>query len=268
MKTVLSILVAGGLGFGAAYFITAKQTEALKSEQARLETEYQEKVKKLQSELAAERNRLPTIERVTTQVPVNVRRGPEEILARLVELRPVGAARVPTIRKIIHELEDLSELNDASVPAIRNFLAQNTDVDYGVERSSRSDGDERSRWTAPWQRSAPPTEFTLPPSLRIGLFDVLKDIGTPAAEQTLAEVLETTGRAVEVAYVARLLESIAPGKYRDVAIASAKDLLRNPLPIDNPNRLDEQAEGYLYGVLEFYNDNSFASDAMALLVNA
>lgn len=267
MKTLLSILVAGGVGFGAAYFIAAKQTEALKQQQAQVEREFQAKVEGLEAELKAERSKQPLIERVTTEVAVGTQRSPQEILARLVQLRPSGAARVPTIRKIVHELEDLAELHDRSVPAIREFLAQNTDIDYGVERSSRGGGDDRSRWS-PWQRSAPPTEFTLPPSLRIGLFDVLKDIGTPNAEETLAEVMGATGRAVEVAYLARMLEDMVPGKYRDVAIASATDLLRNPLPIDNPSRLDEQAEGYLYGILEMYGDTSFVADARAMLVGS
>ncbi|MBA4147798.1 MAG: hypothetical protein H0X66_06750 [Verrucomicrobia bacterium] len=266
MKTVLSILVACGLGFGMAYYISAKQNEVLKREHAQLEQELQSRVKGLESDLALERSKQPMVERVTKEVLVNARRTPKEILDRLMELRPSGAARVATIRKIIHELEDLSELSEQSVPAIRAFLAQNTDLDYGSERSSRSDGDDRSRWTG--GRSAPPTEFTLPPSLRIGLFDVLKDIGSPAAEETLAETLASTGRAVEVAYLARILEEMAPGKYREIAIAAATDLLRNPLAMDHPNRLDEQAESYLYGVLDMYGDTSFLADAKMMLLGA
>lgn len=266
MKIVLSILVACGIGFGAAYLIAGKQAEALKAEQAKLQAEFQAKIKGLESDLALERSKQPMVQQVTKEVGVVSRRTPKEILARLMELRPSGTTRVPTIRKIVHELEDLSELKEQSVPFIREFLAKNTDLDYGVERS-RSDGDDRSRFN-PWQRSAPPTEFTLPPSLRIGLFDVLKDIGSPAAEEALAETLQSSGRAVEVAYIARVLEEMAPGKYREIAIASAIDLLRNPLPIDNPNRLDEQAEGYLYGVLELYGDKSFLADAKSMLLGA
>ncbi|MEO5802853.1 MAG: hypothetical protein ABIR24_04935, partial [Verrucomicrobiota bacterium] len=158
-------------------------------------------------------------------------------------------------------------LGSAAVPDIREFLAKNSDLDYSVERASGSDTDRRS-WTPPWQRSNPPTEFTLPPSLRIGLFDVLKDIGTADAEKLMGEVLENSGRAVEVAYLTRALEEIAPGKYRETALTAAKDMLRNPITINSPNRLDEQAEGYLFGILELYNDPSFVEDAKKMLVNA
>jgi hypothetical protein len=106
----------------------------------------------------------------------------------------------------------------------------------------------------------------LPPSLRLGVVQVLREIGGDQAEQALAEMLSTSGRGVEVAYVARVLQEIAPNKYRDVAIAAAKDLLANPPPIDRPNRLDDNAKSYLYGVLSMYGDQTFANTAQGLLV--
>ena len=71
---------------------------------------------------------------------------------------------------------------------------------------------------------------------------------------------------VEIAYVVKALQELVPNKYRDVAIAAAKDLLANPPAIDRPNRLDENAKNYLYGVLSMYNDQSFATVAQSLLV--
>jgi hypothetical protein len=71
---------------------------------------------------------------------------------------------------------------------------------------------------------------------------------------------------VEVAFVARALQEMVPDKYRDVAIAAAKDLLANPPTIERPSRLDEGAKNYLYGVLSMYNDPSFASIAQNLIV--
>ena len=79
-------------------------------------------------------------------------------------------------------------------------------------------------------------------------------------------MLSTSGRGVEVAYVAKALQEMVPNKYRDVAIAAAKDLLANPPAIDRPNRLDENAKNYLYGVLSMYNDPTFATVAQNLLV--
>jgi hypothetical protein len=269
MKKLISILAAAAIGFAGAYLIVSNlKDSAFKEERARLEAEWQEKVRALEAELGRAA-RKP--QRVDTQikevnVPVAARRSAAEILKNLVQIKPSGEGRIKAIRKIVHELEDLAQLKGESLPAIREFLARNEDLDYSTERTNRDEGD-RGRWTPPWQRTGPSTEFTLPPSLRIGLFDVLKEIGSSDAEQILGEVLGTSGRAVEVAYLTRLLEEMAPGKYREIAINAAKDLLRNPLAIDNPNRLDEQAEAYLYGILELYKDVSFSEEAKRLLVS-
>ncbi len=269
MKYLLSILIAGGVGFAAAYVaVSNRESSERREEIARLEAEWRKEKDALEAALREEQSKPAMIEHVERQVAVAARRDPKAILDNLLTLKPAaGHARIRTIRKIVHELEDLAELNNAALPAIREFLAQNFDLDYASERD-RGDGEDRRGWTPPWQRSAPPTEFTLPPSLRIGIFDVLRDIGTVEAQEVLAGVLESSGRAVEVAYVTRALEEIAPGRYREAALAAAIDLLKNPLPIDNPNRLDEQAEGYLYGILELYNDHSFAGEAKRLLVSA
>ncbi len=270
MKTVVSVLVALVVGFGAAFAIVSAQKEAaLNNQRAKLEAQWRTEKEQLEAEFLGKRKGGKT-QTIRTEVAVTAHRTAEEILQNLLTLKPVGNGRIAVIRKIVHELEDLASLKDDAVPPIREFLARNEDLDYSERPSSEeSDRDrERSRWRPSWSRSSPPTEFTLPPSLRIGLFEVLEQIGSQAAEEALAEVLGTSGRAVEVACVARMLENLAPGKYRDQAIAAAKDLLRNPLPIDNPNRLDEQAEGYLYAVLDMYKDTSFAQDAAKQLVTA
>lgn len=267
MKILVTILLAASTGFAAAYFYVSNQNEAaVKAERAKVEAHWKAENEKLQSELAAAKNQQPRIEQVKTEVPVATKRSAREILDNLLTLQPSGANRISTIRKIVHELEDLAELKNDAIPDIRDFLARNADLDYSVERDRSSDGDRR--WTPPWQRTNPPTEFTLPPSLRIGLFDVLKDIGGEQAEQLMAEVLGSSGRAVEVAYLTRALEDIAPGEYRETALAAARDLLRNPITINNPNRLDEQSEGYLFGILELYSDGTFVPDAKRMLVNA
>jgi hypothetical protein len=79
-------------------------------------------------------------------------------------------------------------------------------------------------------------------------------------------MLSTTGRGVEVAYLAVMLEQMAPGKYRDAAISAAKELLLTPPSAENLDRLDTLAKSYLYGVLEFYKDTSFAANAQQVLV--
>jgi hypothetical protein len=109
-------------------------------------------------------------------------------------------------------------------------------------------------------------DWVVPPSLRLGLVGTLKEIGGEESEQALAEMLSSTGRGVEVAYLTVMLEEIAPGKYRDAAIAAAKELLMNPPAVDSPDNLDQLSKSYLYGVLEFYKDTSFAINAQQMLV--
>ena len=79
-------------------------------------------------------------------------------------------------------------------------------------------------------------------------------------------MLSTTARGVEIACLARVLEEIAPGKYRDAAIAAARELLMNPPAIDNPNQFDDLSRSYLFGVLEFFHDTSFSVNAQQMLV--
>src|SRR5207244_3337077 len=82
----------------------------------------------------------------------------------------------------------------------------------------------------------------------------------------LADTLRITGRGVEVAYLTRVLQQIAPFKYRDLAVSAAKELLNNPLNANSSNALDKFERNYLYGVLAFYNDNSLSIQAQSQLV--
>ncbi len=271
MKTLIAIIVAASTGFAAAYFYVSNQNEtALKTERTKAEEQWKTEKQQLEHALAAAKNRSEKVESVTKEVAVVSHRSAKEILDNLLTLQPTGANRISVIRKIVHELEDLATLGNEAVPDIRAFLARNADLEYSTStRGDRGEHDYGGRGgQPPWQRSTPSTEFTLPPSLRIGLFDVLKDIGTDEAIAAMGEVLGTSGRAVEVAYLARALEEVAPEKYRDTALNAAKDLLRNPITVNNPNRLDDQAEGYLFGILELYNDASFVEDAKKMLVDA
>src|SRR5262249_21362307 len=66
---------------------------------------------------------------------------------------------------------------------------------------------------------------------------------------------------------ARVLQGEAPEQYREVSIQAAKELLTNPPSIDQPNRLDENARAYLYGVLSMFGDKSFTETARGLLLS-
>lgn len=158
------------------------------------------------------------------------------------------------MKRILHEFESLVDAGEAALPAIRAFLDRNEDLDFQTAgfKGSR-DGNVQ-------------TDFLMPPSLRLGLFDALRRIGGAQSEAMLADVLKTTARGVEVAYLARVLQEIAPNKHRDAAIAAAKDLLANP--VAEAAALDKNDRNYLYGVLAFFNDSSQVAVAQGQLLAA
>jgi hypothetical protein len=297
MKIILACLAAAGVGFGAAYlYVSNEQTTAFQKEKSALESQWTESKDKLERELREAKNRAGRVEQVTETVEVvkTVQKTPKEILDKLVQIKPAaGNARYASIREIIHHLESLAEIGPGALPTIRTFLKQNVDVSYERERErpQNADGTPQTAggpggqggpgggdrggfgggpppWAGGGGNELPRTEDYYPYSLRIGLYDVVKKIGGGEAETILAESLQTTGRGVEVAHLTQLLEEIAPNKYAALAISAAKDLLANPLTIENPTRLDEQSKTFLYAILRKYNDLTFVPTAQQLVIQA
>jgi len=109
--------------------------------------------------------------------------------------------------------------------------------------------------------------FEQAPSLRIGLIDILKEIGGSSAEAALGEILAKTARGFEVAYTAKTVrDMIGPDAFRDEALEAAHALLNDPVEVSNPNSYDRNAKRYLFSVLEMYNDQTFIQSAQGLLV--
>lgn len=279
MKILISVLLSAGIAFGLSNWLASnRQAADRQAAQARWESEKAA----LESALAeAKSHSSPTLAAAPAAAPATVAKSrqpaPAELLQTLLTIKPgAGAARNRNIRLVIHHLESLRECGPAALPVIRDFFAQNQDMDYTTEDSvdpadqnsgGRGGGRGGSRWS--FRRGGElRTDFVLPPSLRLGLADVVRAIGGPDAEKILATVLQTTGRGIEVAYLAKTLDEISPGNYREMALTSAKDLLANPLPIEHPNNADDMAEGYLFEVLKSYNDTSFAANAQAQLITA
>ena len=273
MKTVIAVLVAVVLGFAAGCLYLSRKNAERSAQGSAEESNWAAEKAALEQQLAEARRRMPEVRTVTRTLnnTVTNKLAPEEILARLAKLNPETSedSRNTVLRQIVHHLQLLADLQDEALPVIRDFLKQNKDIDYSTdvlnaagERVSRTGA---SSWTT---RHATLTDFLVPPSLRLGLIDVLDQIGGEGAQAILAEVLDTTGRGVEVAHIARVLQSEAPDKYKENALKAAKDLLANPPAIDQPNRLDENARAYLYQVLAMYNDTSFAQAAQQQLITA
>ncbi len=270
MKTVLTYLLAGAMVLAIAYGVVSHNKNAqLRLELANAQAQWEREKADLEAALTAARAKAAMPPRVITETVTksygtNVY-SPQEILEELISLDPkeTDETRNQTLRMIIAQFQRLADCDRKALPVIREFLVKNQDV-YYTSGDLTATG-ERARRATPTFNPAR-TDFLVPPSLRLGLMDVLKRIGGQEAENILAEVLATTGRGVEVAYLARILEQIAPSKYRDAAITAAKELLLNPPPVDSPNRLDDNARAYLYEVLKMYGDTTYVAEAQAKLV--
>lgn len=105
----------------------------------------------------------------------------------------------------------------------------------------------------------------VPPSLRFGLLDVVRLIGGAESEKLLAEILGTTGRGVELAWIARALQQFAPNKYRDIAVAGACELLDRPLAAEG-SLLDRSDRDHLFSILAMYGDTGYVASAQAHIV--
>jgi hypothetical protein len=283
MKILLAVILALGVGFAAAYFIVSSQKNA------------QLEQLKARPPVAVAAPASPPEEKIimvpAPAAPAPAVESPQEILDELLNIK-LGAdnSRNADLRLIVFKLETLKQRGADAVPSIRSFIGRNVDVNYSQQDVASSDSSKaavaahglgrvnigglagmtgrgvvarRARNLQSLQ-----ADWVVPPSLRLGLVGVLKQIGGADSEQALAEMLNRTGRGVEIAYLTVTLEEVAPGKYQNIAITAAKELLLTPPAIDNPDNLDQLSKSYLYGVLEFYKDTSFASNASQMLVGA
>lgn len=276
MKSVLVLCVAVCVASVATYLVVSNQRAAQSQhERDLLKAAWDAERAELEAALKAAKQRgsLPTASPAADSAAG--RSSARDILELLkkTKVQP-GDQRIVSVRRIVHELESLVDLGPEALPAIREFLGKFEDVDYSGEVHDELDlpreGDSKERVPpVPGLAAARPgqrLDGILAPSLRLAVVQVLKEIGGDSAEQVLAEMLSTSGRPVEVAYVAKALQDIVPNKYRDIAVAAAKDLLSNPPAIDRPNRLDDEGKNFLYGVLSMYNDQTLATNAHNILV--
>ncbi|MDB6129102.1 MAG: hypothetical protein JWM04_209 [Verrucomicrobiales bacterium] len=264
MKILAAIILSASIAFAAAWFFLSSQNRAaLNEEQARHELS-----------LKAERDRLRSDDRpafspsaTPASTPAARRVTSAEIMEKLKGMRVgSGPQRNQSLRQVVHLLETLVEQGTESIDPIKTFLALNQDVGYSTAANSETLAADSAARTRVFTTIKVSTDFLVPPSLRLGLMSALKEIGGPEAQKVLAGVLSTSGRGVEVASLARILEEMAPGVYRDVALSAAKDLLANPLAVQNPDNMDQNTKAYLYSVLALYHDTSFVDSARQLLV--
>jgi hypothetical protein len=261
MKKMLVATLGASVGFAvAAWVVSDRLTMRHAMQLAEQQAAWQAEKTALRSALEASMAHSKAIAVSAAPTPaaapaVPTKLSPAEIVAKLLALKSPPANQTRASRQVIYWLEELIAAGPAALPAIRDFLNRNEDIDFApvsqgrVGRSGNLDS-------------------ILPLSLRFGLFDAAKQIGGVQAETLLAEVLGATGRGVEVAWLARTLQEIAPNKYRDVALAAARELLARPLMTNLAGPLDRNEREQLFSVLTLYGDTSYVGAAQAQLLRA
>ncbi len=138
-------------------------------------------------------------------------------------------------------LQALAAQGAAAVPAIRQFLEQNVDLSFGKE------GAESAGAAA----------------LRVGLLDVLRQIGGPEALALSRQVLQTTTEPLEIALLARNLEEAAPGQYRQEFLDAARGTLGTIIQ----GQMTNVDVGPLFQALQTYGGAGVADDLEKMAPN-
>jgi hypothetical protein len=256
MKRLILLLLMTGIGFAAGAFLVNRQQAARHARELEVQrAAWEAETAELAAALEQARARRPAAAVIapsaTPVAPAVVAAPPDptDLLKQLAALQIApGPGQGRAMREVIALLSQLAQLGPPALPAIRQFLVSGQDVAYEAP-GGKGLRDVKSL-----------TDALLPPSLRFALFEVVRQIGGEDAEQILAEALSATRRGLELAYLTEVLEQMAPGKFRDTALAAARSLLAGGTGAD---RLDRD---YLYGVLRRFNDATFVSTAQAQLV--
>lgn len=133
-------------------------------------------------------------------------------------------------------LDRLVQEGAQAVPAIREFLAREVDVDYASVQNGGLLGTT---------------------SLRSAMFDALRQIGGPESISLALEVMQTTTRPDEIARLARDLDAAAPEQYRDAAITAARTALARTTPNSALPPVDTSP---LFEVLQKFGDANIIPD--------
>ena len=118
-------------------------------------------------------------------------------------LQPAGALTHEQAVQWKQNLERLIAQGADAVPAIREFLTRNLDLDFGREEG----------------------QMLGYPSVRTAMLDVLQQIGGPEALSLMLETLQTTSDPREIALLARSLDQQAPAQYRQQALSATRETL-------------------------------------------
>jgi len=132
-------------------------------------------------------------------------------------------------------LQSLTSQGAAAVPAIREFLAQNQEVNFGAVGGVGLLGQT---------------------SMRSALINALGQIGGPEATGALLQTLQSSTLPSEIAQLAQVLDQQAPGEHRQETIAAVNEVLNMASTGQLPAGWDV---GALFKVLQTYGDSGTTS---------
>ena len=131
-------------------------------------------------------------------------------------------------------LQQLTAQGAGAVPAIREFLDKNLDLNFDASSGG----------------------LFGQPTLRMMFLEALQNIGAPESLAVSSQVLQTTLDPREIAWLARSLEQQAPGQYGQLAASAA----REALAMASTGQLEGRDVGPLFGVLQQYGGPEAVSE--------
>jgi hypothetical protein len=150
---------------------------------------------------------VPTAPVTPSPVPVAPREpdvDSRQLMVSLASLDLKGPIAAEDVQKWKQSLQQLIRQGASSVPAIREYLAQNLDVSY-----SGVPGADQLGYS----------------SLRAGLLDALGQIGGPESTAAMLQTMQTTVFPTDIATLAATLEQQAPGQYQGDILTAVRGQL-------------------------------------------
>jgi len=134
----------------------------------------------------------------------------QEVIARVGQPEFfAGGVSPQKAEELKRSFKQLVEEGAGAVPAIRAYLDRFQDVDFDSGGAAKQVG------------------YT---SLRMGMLDALRQIGTPEAKELSLQTLQTTGDPQEIGFLAKGLEQqLPPDQFRSVVLAAASETLAQAL---------------------------------------
>ena len=278
MKVVIAILTSIVLTFAITWgALSGKEIVVVQQQVSEQKDRTDAQLAELRSKLKAAEAAADRVEVVREQiiVPGASHGSPEDILNFLSRLpmenrnesRGDSDEHRVLIRQVIREFEELTAMGPKALPAIARFLDQGLDMELHENTNQITTGN--------WQRGQIYLDPIFPPSLRIGLINSVRHIGKrngdhlQECERILLNVLNNTGRMLEVAYLARVLNDLTPEMHEKAFLTGAKELLDQPIPPDATVRemayLDRPFRHLMFDLLRRHKDTTYIAKAEAQL---